>query len=81
MKTRKSAVMLVKNATTQPKATWYERLSLADKTYVCEVVDAMKVTPDVAPYLVAEAVRVELGLSINKSTIARTLKEMMNEKP
>jgi len=81
MSKRRSASMLVANSVPTPKGTWFDKLCSVDRTYVQDIVTEMKATVDVAPYLVAEAVRVELSLSTSKDTIARTLKELMNETP
>ena len=81
MKKRKSAAMLVGDSVVQPRATWFSKLGPIDRTYVREVVAEMKTIPDVAPYLVAGAIKAELSLPTSHNTIAITLKEMMNGTP
>lgn len=80
MKNRKPPSKLVRDSSIATRPTWYTRLKKDERSYVRGVVSEMRKCPNAAPYLVAEAVKAELLLSISGSTIARTLKELISEK-
>lgn len=80
MKNRKPPSELVRDSSIAARLTWFTRLKKDEQNYIREVASEMRNCPDAAPYLVAEAIRAELLLSTSKGTVARTLKELMDEK-
>jgi hypothetical protein len=78
--TRRTPSSLVKSSvpTVQKTKKWTELLSRDDGTYILQVVTAMKATPGAAHYMVAKGLKEELSLSVSVGTIAKTLKEMID---
>ena len=79
---RKTAESLVKEATSRPyeRMTWVTKLSKEDQSYVSEVIEAARKNGNVAPYLLADSLRKELQITACRSTMARYLKEKIDEK-
>ncbi len=79
-KQKVTAIDLVRAAAeTKSSKTWSDSLSEDDSCYLQNVVAVMRDTPKAALYVVAKAVKLELGLSVGINTIARTLKEMLGQ--
>lgn len=76
---RRSAKQLVALSRSRvAKKGWFEGLPPSDQKYVREVVAVMRSTPEAAPYVVARMLMSELGISRHIETVAKTLKDMVN---
>jgi hypothetical protein len=80
-KMNRTAAELVKNSTATGcnRKKWTETLSIGERGYLNRVISAMKEMPNAAPYVVAKALKEELGLETCVGTIAKTLKELLKD--
>jgi len=75
---RKSAAELVgESLGYSTSRTWFELLPPKDQQYVREVVAEARERPDIPLYCIAESLIVELRIKRGKTTVYRTLKEMV----
>lgn len=82
VRTKAHAKKLVANSIICTRSTsWLSGLSICDKKYVSEVIEAYIANPEARLQFVAVSLRTELGITVGISTIARTLREIIrNEK-
>jgi hypothetical protein len=57
---------------------WTKQTTPEEQAYISSVVAVMKDLPGAAPYVVAKKLKDELKLSVCVGTIAKTLKELVN---
>ena len=81
-KNRTSPKLLVSNSIALPcrRTRWIDRLQPDDRDYISEVADEAKKQPEAAINTLAYALIVELDLSVSTTTVARTLRELINGK-
>lgn len=58
-------------------AGWHEKLPAEDRAYIRQVVRCLKDNPQSPIYSVASKLKDELGISVRRDQIAKTLKEMI----
>jgi len=61
----------------RPKRNWFFQLSEKDQQYIRSVAEAMRTTPDAAPWVVARLLKDQLGINRTCVAIVRTLKELI----
>jgi hypothetical protein len=78
-KKKRSAADLVASSTGGTGSKWTNELNMADRVYLSNVIRHMKQTPVAAVHVVAAKLKEELGLKRSVGTIAKTLKELLND--
>lgn len=81
-KKRMSPKSLVANSAAKlhKRNTWFDKLGNSDRYYILSVIKEMKENPGASAYLISKALKEELVIRTSETTIARTLKELLNDK-
>lgn len=55
--------------------SWYQKLDDLDKVWINQIVEEVSYDPEISHYALADIIKEELGVSVSRERVARTLKE------